>query len=103
VGIFEIGFNNPSLLPAMTATEVATIPLAQNNTYRYGARVAATDINFDGIADIIVGAGPLGGSKVQIFDGGSGTQISSLLAFPGTPKLGVWTAAGAPPVPPKRL
>ena len=91
VGIFHIS--------GSTATEIKTIPLS-NSTYRFGARVAATDINFDGIADIVVGAGPIGNSKVQILDGVTGNEISSLTAFsPRT--LGVWTAAGAPAVPVK--
>ncbi len=103
VGIFKLTAGAPALVPSFTATEIKTIPLEAGKTYKYGARVAATDINFDGIADIVVGAGHLGGSKVQILNGVTGNEISNFLAFPASPKIGVWTAAGAPPIPIKRI
>ncbi len=103
VGVFKLTAGAPALVPSFTATEIKTYPLVQDKTYKFGARVAATDINFDGIADIVVGAGHLGGSKVQILNGVTGNEISNFLAFPASPKIGVWTAAGAPPIPIKRI
>ena len=36
-----------------------------------GVRVAAGDVNRDGVADIITAAGPTGGPHIKIFDGSS--------------------------------
>jgi fibronectin-binding autotransporter adhesin len=49
-----------------------------------GVRVGAGDINGDGAADIITGAGPgASGGHVKVFDGLTGTEIRSFLAYPG--------------------
>jgi hypothetical protein len=98
IGIFEVsaGFD---LAPTPTATEVKTIAL-NNTIYRYGARVAVADLNFDGVADIIAAAGPLGHSRVQAFEGDdTSLTISPTIAFPASPTLGLFVAAGNPPAP----
>jgi hypothetical protein len=59
-----------------------------------GVNVAAADINGDGAADIITGAGPSGGPHVQVFDGLSGALIQSFFAFDGSMTAGVNVAAG---------
>ncbi len=46
-----------------------------------GVRVAAADINGDGYADIITGAGPGGAPHVRTFDGITGEQLSSFFAY----------------------
>jgi hypothetical protein len=90
VGIFT--------LPAGGATPELTKTIGLSSIiYRFGARVGATDLNGDGLADIITGAGPLGGSRVQFFNGFTGGALGNLTAFGATPKLGVFVAAGAPP------
>jgi len=49
-----------------------------------GVFVAAGDTNGDGIADVIVGADAGGGPQVTIFDGKTGTALSSFYAFAPT-------------------
>jgi hypothetical protein len=50
-----------------------------------GVYVAAGDVNSDGIADIICGAGPGGGPMVAVYDGASQNLISAFFAY--TPKF----------------
>lgn len=63
-------------------------------TFTGGVRVAAGDVNGDGTADIITGAGPGGGPHVKVFNGTNNAEIGSL--FPFTPSFtgGVYVAAG---------
>jgi hypothetical protein len=57
--------------------------------------VAAGDVNGDGLADIVVGAGPgAPGGHVKAFSGGNGALLHSFLAFPTTFSGGVYVAAG---------
>src|SRR5205085_349492 len=46
-----------------------------------GATVASGDVNGDGIADLIVGAGPTGAPRVSVFDGFDGTLLSNFFAY----------------------
>src|SRR5262249_45651890 len=48
-----------------------------------GVFVAARDVNDDGFADFLVGAGPGGGGHVKVFDGKTGTLLSSFLTAAG--------------------
>ncbi len=71
---------------------------AYDSHFTGGVSVAAGDIDGDGQADIITGAGPSGGPHVRVFSGATGMQLNSALgsffaynpAFPG----GVFVAAG---------
>ncbi len=61
-------------------------------SFRGGARVAMGDVNGDGRADLVVGAGFLGGPRVAVFDGKNlgksqdnpGRIVGDFFAFPGS-------------------
>jgi hypothetical protein len=59
-----------------------------------GVRVAAGDVNGDGKADVITGAGPGGGPQVTVFSGADGSMLQSF--FPYDPNFhgGVYVASG---------
>jgi hypothetical protein len=57
---------------------------AYESRFEGGVRVAAHDVNGDGKADILTGAGPGGGPHVKAFDGTTGTALRSFFAFDPT-------------------
>jgi uncharacterized membrane protein len=59
-----------------------------------GVFVAAGDVNGDGRADIIVGAGPRGQTRVRVISGADGAELKSFVAFSSTSTAGVHVAAG---------
>ena len=50
-------------------------------TFTGGVFVAASDINGDGLAEILVGAGPGGGPHVKVFDGRTFAELKSFFAY----------------------
>jgi autotransporter-associated beta strand protein len=62
--------------------------------FRGGVFVAAGDVNGDGFADIVVGAGAGAGPEVGVFSGKDGSQIGAFFAFPVGFRGGVHVAAG---------
>ena len=46
-----------------------------------GVSVAASDLNGDGVADVVIGAGAGGGSRVEIVGGRDGRELASFIAF----------------------
>ena len=67
---------------------------AYDPSFTGGVRVASGDVNGDGVADIITGAGPGGGPHVKVFDGRSQAEIASFFAYGPTFTGGVFVAAG---------
>jgi FG-GAP-like repeat/FG-GAP repeat len=59
-----------------------------------GVNVAAGDVNGDGRADIITGAGPGDGPHVRVFDGVTLMPIASFFAYDPAFRGGVFVAAG---------
>ena len=64
-----------------------------------GVRVAAGDVNGDGVDDVIVGAGPGGGPRVAVYDGATlsaanQTVIANVFVYEATFTGGVYVAAG---------
>jgi hypothetical protein len=75
-----------------TTAEIRSF-LAYDVTVSGGVRVAAGDVNGDGVADIVTGAGPGGGPHVKAFDGVSGALVQSFFAAAPTFLGGVYVAA----------
>jgi fibronectin-binding autotransporter adhesin len=59
-----------------------------------GVRVAAGDVNGDGRADIVTGAGSAGNGHVKVFDGLTNAEVRSFFAYGGGFTGGVYVAAG---------
>jgi hypothetical protein len=68
--------------------------MAYAPTFGGGVRVAAADVNGDGKADIITGAGPGGGPHVKVFSGAGFGELASFMAYNSGFAGGVTVAAG---------
>jgi hypothetical protein len=72
--------------------------MAYSTFFTGGVNVAAGDVNGDGFADIITGAGFGGGPNVRVFDGRTGSQmagaIGNFMAYDPHFLGGVYVAAG---------
>ena len=62
--------------------------------FRGGVRVASGDVNGDGIADVIVAAGPGGGPQVNVYDGTSLQLVHSFYAYNAAFDDGIFVAVG---------
>src|SRR5262245_34349672 len=63
-----------------TLTETASF-FAYGPSFAGGVRVATGDVNGDGTADIITGAGPGGGPHVKAFSGVDHSELKSFFAY----------------------
>jgi hypothetical protein len=59
-----------------------------------GASVAVADINNDGHADVVTGAGEGGGPHVIVFNGVDGSELESFFAYDPSLRTGVSVAVG---------
>jgi fibronectin-binding autotransporter adhesin len=59
-----------------------------------GVRVGAVDVNGDGRADIVAGAGPGGGPHVRVFNAADGTVLWEFFAYDAAFSGGVFVGAG---------
>jgi hypothetical protein len=57
-----------------------------------GVRVAAADVNADGLLDVVGGAGPGAGPRVQAFSGSTQTEVENLFGFDPAFAGGVFVA-----------
>ncbi len=55
--------------------------LAYGTGYKGGVSIATGDLNGDGVAEIITGAGPGGGPHVKVFRGSDARQLASFYAY----------------------
>jgi FG-GAP-like repeat/FG-GAP repeat len=75
-------------------TYTAPIDLSPFASFTGGARVACGDVNVDGQADLIVGAGAGGTPQIKIYSGRNGALLDDYLAFSAAFGGGVYVAAG---------
>src|SRR5262249_2903501 len=68
--------------------------MAYDVNFHGGVTVAAGDVNGDGKADVITGAGPGGGPHVEVFSGATGGLLESFMAYDPAFRGGVYVAAG---------
>ena len=61
-----------------------------------GVRVAAGDVNDDGLADIITGSGPGRAPEARVFDGVTGVLLTNVLAYAPSFGGGLFVATAAP-------
>ncbi len=65
-----------------TAQGMLSETFAYDAAFRGGVYVAAGDVNGDGLADVITGAGAGGGPHVRVLSGAGLTQLASFYAYP---------------------
>lgn len=87
-GVGQVNLHNP-----MNGALLKSF-FAYGGSYTGGVFVATGDVNCDGMADIVTGAGSGGGPHVKVFDGNTGFEIQSFFAYAPTFTGGVRVATG---------
>ncbi len=92
--------SNVEVFSGLDHTKIGPSILPFDSAYRFGVRVAAADVNGDGIADIIASVGIKNQSLVKFYDGedfraGTVTEITGrqLNAYSQFPNVALWVAA----------
>ena len=80
VGAGTGGGSHVKVFDGGTGAEIRSF-FAYGAGFTGGVFVAGGDVNGDGFADIITGAGETGGSHVKVFDGQTGAEIRSFFAY----------------------
>ncbi|HEY8503635.1 MAG TPA: hypothetical protein VIL46_03580 [Gemmataceae bacterium] len=106
LGVGEGGFPRVQVFDARSGGKVADFAPFEPS-FRGGVTVAMGQVNGDLFPDLIVGAGPGGGPRVRVFDGGAilaqgpdfradtpGAVIADFFAFESTQRGGVFVASG---------
>jgi len=75
-------------------TQETTSFFAFAPSFRGGVRVASGDVTGDGIADVVVAAGPGGGPQVNVYDGTSLQLVHSFYAYNAAFNDGIFVAVG---------
>ena len=90
------GEGAPPLVQVFDAQSGKTLHtfLAYDRSFTGGVRVAAGDVDGDGVAEIITGAGPGGGPHVKVFSSAGPTELSSFFAYDPGFTGGIFVAAG---------
>ncbi|HEV8251509.1 MAG TPA: FG-GAP-like repeat-containing protein [Gaiellaceae bacterium] len=91
-----VGAGAPPAVKVFSGSSGAVVQsfLAYDPGFAGGVRVAAGDVNGDGFADIVTGAGPTGAPLVKVFSGADGSLLSSFLAYDPAFTGGIFVAAG---------
>ena len=88
------GASHVKVFDGATNAEIRSF-FAYGGGFTGGVRVGSSDLNNDGFADIITGAGPgSAGGHVKAFDGVTGAEIRSFFAYGGSVD-GVYVAGSA--------
>ena len=87
-------FSGVDLAPGASTPNPIKDFFAYEDTFRGGVNVAASDINGDGFADLIAGAGNGGGPRVRTFDSKTNALTADFFAYEDTFRGGVFVAAG---------
>jgi hypothetical protein len=100
-GAGEGGGPHVKVFDAETGAELISF-YAFDPGFAGGVRVAAADVNGDGIVDVIVAAGPGGGPHVRVFDGAALlrrelVELRGFMAYDVAFAGGVFIAAGSSP------
>jgi hypothetical protein len=93
-GVASGGAPHVKVFSGQTGSELQSF-IAYSFSIDAGVTVAAGDINGDGKVEIITGAGAGAGSHVKVFNGQTGAELKSFLAFDRGFTGGVFVAANA--------